>query len=400
MNLVDKDALTALWWIRLPRKASRMSRGLAFALADGHFLATYPLLGLLITPASVITGLVCGVNTLGYARSFTESLVVMSLAVSFGFLAGQSGLAFVSGFAVGDFFLGQTKWTFYSLTHNGIFYDGFLAGLLRVRLPMLIAYLLMAALAVGIPVLIRRLLYELPGAHRLPAWLGFGIGGLLNVMLVYVGVTLWAAGAAVMIRPMFTWSANSRVWGVDLPSEQAVPVRAIQPLQMDAAVIARIAVIAVLVRLGLLALAWFVHPLASRMRAIEHGLAEPIAEVDRPGRVHTLVLATLLAGLSTLIFAGMITFWWVAVLFFAEFLLLRLLVAGLIPPRIDWWRTVAAKVPLLVRLAFALVIVRTLSDAFVNPAAATFTPVALFVAATVAVLYLLIPGSPRQQVAT
>jgi hypothetical protein len=80
-------------------------------------------------------------------------------------------------------------------------------------------------------------------------------------------------------------------------------------------------------------------------------------------------------------------------LYFTELLLLRALSLGLLPPRVDAWRRLVARIPLALRLAVALLTVRAVASALVGRSE-SFTPMALFVASAVAALYLLMPGQP------
>lgn len=93
----------------------------------------------------------------------------------------------------------------------------------------------------------------------------------------------------------------------------------------------------------------------------------------------------------------MIETWWTAIVMFAVFLALRLLRAGVVPPRLDTWKRTAARVPVLLRLAAALLVVDTLRRAFVAEAGASFTPLALYITGSVVILYLLLPGTPVEQ---
>ncbi len=391
------NRLTRAWWVELPRRTTRLSVGSAFAVADGHFLAAYPVLGSLATPLATGTGLVIGAGTLGYARSFTESLTLILIGVALGYLATQLGVAFVAGFAVGDFVIGQPKWFFDSVAGDGLFDDGVLAALVRLRLPMFIGYLLFAALIVGMPVLIRNLVEGLPGLNRLPGWMAFSVAGLLNVVVVYAGVRLWAGAAPVLIRPLYTWSSNTLLFGEPYPSDFSVPVSAIEPLQRDGIWIVRVAVLATLLRLALLWLAWRRRRFAERMQSVETALAQPLPDgpsaVGRVGKVRT---ALIVAAVTTFVLAGMIASWWVAALFFAEFLLLRLLTSDVIRLPIEPWRRLLGRVPLLFRLAIALIVVQALAAVVLDEQAQTFTPMALYVAGALAVFVVLMPGQPRR----
>lgn len=391
------DRLTRAWWVQLPRKTTRLSVGSAFAVADGHFLAAYPVLGSLATPLAAGTGLVIGAGTLGYARSFTESLTVMLIGVALGFLATQLGVAFVAGLAVGDFVVGQPKWFFESVAGDGLFDDGVLAALVRLRLPMFIGYLLLAALIVGMPVLIRKLVEGLPGLARLPGWLAFSVAGLINIVVVYAGVQLWVGAAPVLIRPLYTWSSNTVLFGEVYPSDFSVPVSGIEPLQRDGLWIVRVAILATLLRLALLWLAWRRRRFAERLQSVEVALAEPLTDhTSAVARVGEVRAALLVAAVTTLVLAGMIATWWVAALFFVEFLLLRLLTADVVRLPIEPWRRLLDRVPLLFRLAIALIVVQALAAVVLDEKAQSFTPMALYVAGALAVFVVLMPGQPRE----
>src|SRR2546430_11215275 len=388
------NTLTRLWWEGRPRRADRLSPGVSAHVGDGHFLAAYPLVGTVATPAAAVTGLAFGAFRIGCLRSFSESLTLVLVAVALGYLAGQLGAAFVAGFAVGDFLIGQTRWIFHS-KGSGIMGDGLIAGVLRIRVPMLIAYLLLLALAVALPALFRRLLADLPGVRRLTGQFGFGVAVILNVVLVYLGVNVWVKAAAVLIRPLYTWSVRLTVFGFPIPPERVVAREAVQTFQDDGIWIVRVAVIATLVRFALVWLTLEVPALNRRLLAVEHELAHPVPDAPASQRYRRLPVAVLTAGLSTLMLSVLIEAWWMAARFVGAFFLIRALSSGLIPPRLDWWRRLVGRIPLLVRLAVAPLAVQAMATSFVGPTH-SFTPMALFIAAAVGVLYLLVPRAPRR----
>jgi hypothetical protein len=55
-----------------------------------------------------------------------------------------------------------------------------------------------------------------------------------------------------------------------------------------------------------------------------------------------------------------------------------------------------SRIPLLLRLAAALIVVQTIAAAVLDEKAATFTPLALYMATALAVLVALMPGQPRE----
>ena len=318
--------LSWLWWVRLPRQASRLPGASGSLVADGHFLAAYPVLGATATPVAAGCGLGLGAVTIGYARSFSESLTLMLVAVFLGFLATQLGAAFMVGFVSGDFLIGQPKWIFNSIAADGLLDDGVLAGLLRLRLPMLIGYLVLGLVVVLLPVLVRVLVAGLPGLYRLPNWLVFAVVAALSAGLAYVAVLLWTGGAPVLVRPLYTWSSNVSIQGNIAAGDLTVPVAGIEPLQRDGGAIAAMAAVASVLRSGLTLLTWREPWLHARTAKVESALAEPIEAAIPAGRFGPWKAAVLAAVLSTMLLAGMMAVWWVAAVLFVDF---RLFAANL-----------------------------------------------------------------------
>lgn len=379
------DHTPATWWqVGLPRAAVRLSRGLGFCLADGHFLAAVPPVARWVPPALFALGVAAGALTLGYERVFTEALWIVLLAAAVGFLATQLGAAFVGGLALGDFVVGQRVWDVSTFRGAGVLDDGLLAGLIRVRVPMLIGYALLAGLAVYLPRLARLLIADVPGVHNLPRPAAFGVALALNGLVIAVATRLWAESTAVLVRPLFTWQDDS-------PSTPAVAT-----LQARAS---WLVLVALLATAGRCALLWWVYSDRGRIErvvAVEEAVAPGAGHtpwLERAGPVPTAVGA---AALTTLVLAGVVESLWVAAVLFAVFATLRLLREGLIPPRLDGWRRTAARIPALIRLAVALLVVDTVRRLFVDANDQTFTPLALSLALSVAVLYLLLPGAPAE----
>lgn len=374
------------WWVSLPRRALRVSRPLAFDLADGHYLSAFPAVAAWATPVAAAAGLAFGAFTLGYERAFSESLTLVLVGTLLGYLATHLGLVFVGAFALGDFLLGQRTWRMEGrFFEQGLLEEGLVAGILRIRLPMLAGYLVLAALVVLLPKLVRGLLSDLPGATSLPEAAAFVVAGLLSLILVFVGVRLWAEAAAVLVRPLYTWQ--------DLRVDPA----AVAPLQERGGWVVWTAVLTTLARIGAVAGVWRSPSLRRRLQGTERGLAEPTAETVSPwsDRVPSLARAVVAAATITLMLAGLVESVVVAALLFGEFVVLRLLAAGVIPPRLDAWRSLVARVPILARLAVALLVVETVRDLFASQDDRTFTRLAVYVLVSVAVVYLLVPGPPR-----
>ncbi len=372
--------LADLWQVRLPREAAKVSRGLAFGLADGHFLAAIPPAAAWAPPAAAAVGFAAGALTLGYQRVFTEALWFVLLAAVAGFLATGLGVALMAGFVTGDFFVGQRQWALFGF--DGLFDDGLLAGVLRIRLPMLIGYALLAGLVLYLPQLARLLIVDVPKVKDLPRPAAFGIALALNLLVVAVGTRLWAEASAVLVRPLFTWQGGQ-------PTAAAVGT-----LQTRASWIVLAAAFATAARVVLL---WWIYGDQGRIERVVR-VEEAVADgpgrtpwLDRAGPVVSSVAA---AAFTAFALAGIIESWWVAVVLFAVFLALRLLREGAISPRLEGWRQAMARIPVLIRLAVALLVVDGVRRGFVDASDPTFNRLALYVAASVIVLYLLLPGAP------
>lgn len=373
------------WWVALPRLAGRFSRGVAFSLADGHYLAAWPRAAVLVPGLGALVGLVLGALSLGYDTMYTESLVILMGAAALGFVSAGAGIAFVAGFAVGDFLIANFGLAPPLMAH-GLFSDGLPGHLLYVRVPLLIGYAVLAVLAVALPRLSRTLLADLPKARALGPEVAFAIAVVLTAVIGAVLCTLWTQTAAVLIRPVFTWSGG-------VPTAEAVA-----PLQVHGTWVAGTAVVATLVRSILLWLVERDQERRGRVRAVEAALAaeggpsEPLLE-----RPPVTVRAVAAAAATTLLLSGMLSPWWLAAPVFAS-----LLAAGLVRhqrggPRLQRWRALVARVPLLARLAIGFVLVQTLGALVerITFDADSFLPVALFVTAAVLVFTALLPGPPQ-----
>lgn len=370
------------WWLDGPRLAVRVSRSLGFSLVDGHFLVAVRPIAAWLPPALGLVGLLAGSLTLGYERVFSEALWIVLLAVAVGFVGTGPACWFVAGFAVGDFFLGQPDLT-YSSFRGGLLDDGVLAGLLRLKVPMLIGYLLLAALVVLLPRLSRALIADIPRAKSLPRAASFAVAAVLNVVIVGIGVRLWAEASAVLVRPLFTWQSRR-------PTTEAVVT-----LQERVDVLVGVAVGATLVRYGLL---WWQSASPARLAAtvaVERDLAAGTGERPALERVPLPLRSLAVALTTTLLVAGVLDTWLVGLVVFAVFAAVRLVQDRVIPLPLEGWRRIVGRIPVLIRLAVALLVADTLRRAFVDEFAPTFVPLALFLAVTAVVLAALLPGPPQ-----
>jgi hypothetical protein len=383
------------WWVTVPRALGRRFVTLSVLAADGHVLvALGPLAGLL-PPLALAGGLWAGVAHPGFEVTFTESLALMLTMLAVGTISTHLGVLAVLGFAVGDFFVEHTGWstrpTFAFDTVDGVLGHPLLANIVVVRVPLLIQYALLFALAVGVPVAARGLAASVAGRLQLPEGVHFVVSTVLVAVTSFVIARFWAAAAPMVIRPVFTWTIDDGI------GQGAMPVGAIQPIQANADAIARAAVIAVL---GRAALTWFL----SKARPVRIGEVEDaiLAPIDRqrtePGIVGSIVVAAVVASFAVLLLAGMVDDLWAAGVLAAAFFLARLARSGLIPLPTRRWRATVARIPVLFRYGSVLLVMNGVAKAVI---ASTDNPDDRFqflvwpVAGAALLMAFLMPEPPR-----
>jgi hypothetical protein len=373
----------AQWFTKLPRLVAPRSPSFARLLADGHFLIPQPWVAAVATPACFLFGLVWGGRTWGYDRVFTESLPLIIVLCIFGFLSTNLGIAFVTGFALGDFLIGETRWSFdFSGRAEAFATEGFLAALVRVRAPMLIGYVLMFVLAVYIPHLTRLLILDIPRTTRLPKNYAAAVASLLNIVVVAVFIRFWAEAAAVLIRPLFTWQF------VD-PT-----VAAAYSLQNQSVWIVLAAVAATCLRFAII---WINYRSARRTEivlAAERDLARAVHKPKKPKRIGKILAALVAAVTSTAALSGLFDNWLIPVVAFAVLLTIHLVRKDIITLPVEWWKRAVAKIPLLVRMGIGFIVISSLRDAFAGQYDNNFAPLASYLIGTTVLLVVLLPGPP------
>ena len=376
------------WWIRLPLAAHRISAGLAETLLDGYYLVAWPLMTAIAPPLVLITGLLIGAWHPGFGEVFTQSMLVMVVAAAIGILSAQSGLLFVTGFALGDFFLWHGYWvcpprTMWLAQLCG---DPRWEQVVRSRVPLLIVYGVIALLAVGIPIATKGLLAQFPPPRFATPSVWFAIMMAGHAVLTGALVYLWAQAVPLLIRPVFTWRGDN-------PPEAAV-----SPLQDRVAPLVVAAVIASLARMTLQR-ATVVSPRSTaRLNAWEANLAwAAAARPSPPLRPPAAVQVAATAAWSTLLLAGVLEGWAEAALLAGLLLVLQAARARLIPVPLGAWPQVAYRVPHLIRLV-AGTAVTVLLARMVLPGGLgeSFRPLLHLLMAGLIVAFLFSPGLPTR----
>lgn len=101
------ERLLVLVWYRLPLLAGRLARTWGAALADGAYLVAFSAPAAVLPAAALALGLLAGRFRFGAEHVFTESVVILVLAILLGFLGSALGALFAADYALADFFLYQ-----------------------------------------------------------------------------------------------------------------------------------------------------------------------------------------------------------------------------------------------------------------------------------------------------
>jgi hypothetical protein len=357
-----------LWWTRLPLGVSRVSRGLAAALADGIYLSAQPAVGALAPPAALVAGFLIGWLHFSPGETFTYSLPVMGVMLAVGVISAGLGAWLLAGYVIGDFFL--RPHAVYDVTETPVLL------LLRARLPLLLSYVLLAQLLVTIPLVAATIRRGMPARlRRGRAILGYGLGLVVLGALVY----LWTQAVPTLIRPVFTWES------------QPQPIEAFKPLQELGWVLVFLGVAAMAVRI-------VVETVARRDVAIREARVQ--LAIARAAPVGGLVLspvraafraaltALLLAGIVDNPFEGVVLLGVLFVLFWARDLIQTVLPA---------WVRLVSRIPVLLRLAAGIALSSAIATQSVNLfwASDTFFPILLSVLLSLGIFAILIPPTGR-----
>lgn len=381
------DAGTRLWWVRLPRFGARLSSTLGLALLDGHWVGAIRVLSVLATPTALAVGIAIGWRQPGFEVLPTESLGLLVLFVAVGTASGQLGLAMVGGLAFGQLVLSDTTWAYAGedLSRASLVNGDAVDHLLRVVVPLLIAYGVLAVVLVKMPLGTKAVVRSLMPGDRSPLALRIGIALVAQVALTAAAVYLWALAAPVLLRPVWSWR--------DLEPT----VEAIRPLQEDAATLARVGALAAALRLGIQALLVTVRSLAERVTAIEEELERPLNAPPLYDRLPRAVRGLVGGALITLLLSGLLAGWGEAAVVFVIVSGFELLRSGVIPFPWGAWGTLMDRIPVLLRFVVGLVVVYLAGQWFLPERirdSATFRPQLLFLLLGLSVFLVLIPTVP------
>jgi hypothetical protein len=404
----DPLARAAAWmWLTVPRRLTARLPFLRDVAGDGHFLTAAPAVAVALPVVCLAGGFWYGAGAGDYQFAVTESVFLLSALVALGAFATQLGLLALIGFALGDFFVRFTVWSYTVVglgqidlspgapvdpveRSSGLLDSGLVAGFWRVRLPLVLLYLLLGAGALAVPRLARGIAGIALRSARVPVHLDWLVASFAYVVTLWLALTGWAASLPLLMRPYFTWKGG--VVGEMPPAQAIVPVQHFRQEIVAAAVVAAILrqllVLAVDRRRGL----------ADRVDVVV-SLAEP-ARAPRATTRWGTVLRVLGAGLlGAFLMAGTLERAWTWALAVAVFVVIGLLRSGLLPASLpDVWRRIAGRLPFLVRVALIVVAVRVVAGLMAGSVIASYESLAVFIllAALASVLLLPPPATEEQ----
>lgn len=365
------DRLLVLVWYRLPLLAGRLGRSGGAALSDGAYLVAFPALAAFLPAAALALGLLSGRLRFGAEHVFTESVVILVLAILLGFLGAALGALFAAGYALGDFFL---------FARPGLGRGGVAAALqLRGALPL--TYVGLCVVAVGAPLLVQLVRAQLPlrrvRGPDVRVVLDAVAGAVLAGGLVFVALQ----SLPLLVRPLFTWSGRS-------PTVEAMFL-----VQGRALLFALLASAVAAARVLAEYTAAVVDPEGLEEVTDHLDLRQEVGWWERRSPL-TRCLAAALGG--TYLLAGLITSWPAALL---ALLALLGIEAGrwFVLPRAPAWARAMAAVPAVVRLVAAAALSVGLSswllpDRFFGE---SFLPLLLAALLSLALVAATFPESPR-----
>lgn len=368
------ETLTQLWWVRLPHMARRVALRPVLALVDGLFLTVWPRVAAALSSLSLLLGLLFGALHPGFGQVFSESWLVLILAVLFGVFSAHLGALFLAGFALGDFLLFHTAWAYRG---------SLLSGLINVRIPLLIEYALLAFMTTGVALATKSLLAQLRPPQRLPRQtrLLLAFAGHLGLTLLFV--YLWMQVVPILIRPVFTWSGGSP------------PVAAMEILQQRGWPLLLVAALASVARMALLQRVHTSAALRARLAAREQALNQTTPLAPLTSKIPLSVRVGLTSIWSTLMLAGMLEAWWDGLILLIVITVLQLARARVVTPAplLGWARRIE-RVPLPLRLAAGILVTTFVARIALAPALAvtnSFRPILLLTLFALFVFYLLDP---------
>ena len=360
-------------WVDLSIRAQRISNGLTDILLDGLYLSTFPVVGEILSPLILLAGFLAGFLHPGFKTVFSESLPFMIVAGSIGILSARLGLLFVSGFAIGDFFLVQ-RLASYPL-------HGPVRNFLETRPSLIIEYVLLSLLLVWIPMVVKEFL----GTIRLPKKFSddqvFYVTLAGTATLTGLFVFFWTQAVPVLIRPVFAW--NSIYF----------PVSMAKPLQESGYQLVAALVFVSLIRVFLQHLVLTTPKFSQTYLMFSEKLfkAKPVIPITE--QIPLLVRMLISSFWMVFLLSGLLSNWTQAVILAVVFAVFSVFRNGLVSLPFGPLARLTNKVPTIVRFIIGLVLVNLVANRAVLSRSANdgFEPILITIAISLAIFFLLTP---------
>lgn len=333
--------INRFWWQTIPLAMARVSRVTGAIAADGIYLVSFQKIAAFTPLLVFILGCVSGWLGLGAEAVFSESLILILLALAAGAISTLHGALFVAGFALVDFFVNDHAFLGYNNPGAQV----------KLRVALIITYVAMAVLAVGVPFLVRAFRSSVPLSVIRMADARL-IAEIVASSALYGGLTfLYLQALPLLIRPPFTWL------------ESTPTVAAAYQAQNFTLLIVGVAAVlggARIITEAVAAAYDFITP-DIFMKPVEESLNKG-GVFDNLPQVAT-VLTT--AAVLTFFFSGLTVTWLDTALLFGGLVgigFARQLLAKILPA----WPKTMDRIPVLLRLAIGLGIVYGLSSPYMN----------------------------------
>ena len=365
------DRVSALLWRRLPNRSARVSSGLAGVLADGRHFGAVRFAGWLTPAAALVIGFIVGRSHVLF--TYITSLPVMASVLVVGMQGGALGLWTLVGYIIGDL-LNPAQDDLIKVTIGSV---GPADRWAQYYYPQMLSYAVLGLLVVINPLAARTIGASVRFAKGPTAW---AASALVTAAAAAFLSYLWARTAQYLIRPL--WTLRDGI--------SAVPPLTLQPLKDHAIVLALAGGVAGLVGVAVEAVITLRLPV--RVRAL--------TPAPRPAAsLRSLILAAPVKGIvAAAIMTGVLEHWSTAVNFAAGVAAVEL-IRTVVMPRIPVVPGLLERVPLVVRLAAAMVLAYEVTSGYVYDSVLTFhvdfTPLVIAAFVGYAVAAVLFPGPVR-----
>jgi hypothetical protein len=367
------DRLNDLWWVRLPAGAAHRSQALAGILADGRYLAAFPVWSAIAPPLVAASGVIIGRSHPAFAREevFIASLLVLIYMLSVGTLSAAWGLWLTLGYCIGDFFLYHHR-VIEAL--SGHVFKQLIVG----RLPLLIPYCLLGFALMFIP-LISQLVHRRSFAAVAKARVTDGLSASMQALPHFALVLMWTRAAPSLIRPVYTWSGG-------IPTTEVM-----QPLQVRGVWVA--------LAIGLVCAGRVIveRRVSARDSVVRRSVSLSAALVSnarqRLLRWPRWVATVTQTAMATFLVAGLLGTWLDA-LAYALVVAIVLSARARLQSQLVAWGTFIARVPLFLRFVIGMALCVAFSKWIVTMMWSTggsFRPVVISAAGTLMIFSALLP---------